>query len=85
MCESCECIPCNVCGAAVENGICFGCGEQPDNCECELLEEELAYDEDEDFDDEDDEDFDDEEEEEEEEEEDEEEDDEDFDEDDEDW
>jgi len=85
MCESCGCIPCDACGAPVENGICAGCGEAPDNCTCELPEEELAYDEEEDFED-DDEDFDDEDDDEEEEEEEYEDDDEDEDEDDdEDW
>lgn len=87
MCESCGCIPCDVCGAPLEDGTCAGCGEKPDSCTCELLEEELAHDEeledDEDFDDEDEEeDEDDDEDEEEEEYED---DDEDEDEDDEDW
>ncbi|HNY76684.1 MAG: hypothetical protein RBS72_10365 [Sedimentisphaerales bacterium] len=89
MCESCGCIPCDACGAPLANGTCAGCGETHDNCTCELLEEELAYDEDEDFED-DDEDLDDEEEEDDEDEDEEEEEyeddeDEDEDEDDEDW
>lgn len=85
MCESCGCIPCDACGAPVQNGICAGCGEMTDNCTCELPEEEFAYD-DEDFED-DDEDFDDEDEDEDEEEEEEEyeDDDEDDEDEDEDW
>ncbi|MDI6449665.1 hypothetical protein [Anaerobaca lacustris] len=85
MCDLCGCVPCDVRDNPVQGGICVGCGEQPDGCTCELLDEEekLAYDE-EDLDDEGDEDLDDDEDLEEEEEEEEEE--EDFDdEDDEDW
>lgn len=85
MCESCGCIPCDVCGVPLENETWAGDGETLDNCASELLEEELAYDDDEDFED-DDEDFDDEDEDEEEEEEEEEyEDDDEDDEDEEDW
>ncbi len=68
MCESCGCIPCDACGAPLANGTCADCGEKPDRCTCELLEEELAYDEDEELEDDEDEDFDEEEDEEEEEE-----------------
>jgi hypothetical protein len=51
MYDSCGCTPCTECGAPVEDGVCSGCGEKPGNCTCELLDEELDYeDEDEDED-----------------------------------
>lgn len=81
MCESCGCVHCDACGAPLDGGICSTCGEKPDVCTCELLDEELDYEEEEDFDDDEDE-----EEDEDEEDEDEDEDEEDFDdEEDEDW
>lgn len=67
MCDSCGCTPCNVCGAPIEDGVCSGCGEKPNNCTCEPLDEEFDYEEeeeeeeeDEDLDDEEDEDYEDE-------------------------
>jgi hypothetical protein len=71
MCDVCGCGPCVACGALIEDGLCSGCGEKPENCTCELLEEELDYEdepdeeeedeeEDDDYDDDDDDDYDDE-------------------------
>jgi hypothetical protein len=56
MCDSCGCTPCTECGAPVEDGVCAGCGEKPGNCTCELLDEELDYEEEDDEDEEEDED-----------------------------
>jgi hypothetical protein len=52
MCDSCGCTPCIECGAPVEDDVCSGCSEKPGNCTCELLDEELNYEE-EDYEDED--------------------------------
>jgi hypothetical protein len=52
MCDSCGCIPCTACGASILDGVCSGCGERPDDCTCEPLDEKLEY-EDQDEEDED--------------------------------
>ncbi len=47
MCDSRGCVPSDACAAPVEDAICFICGEKPDDCACEPLDEELNYEEEE--------------------------------------
>lgn len=63
MCDSCGCSPCVACGAPVEDGLCAVCGEKPDYCTCEPLDETVGdedeYEDDEDGEEEEDDDYDD--------------------------
>ena len=34
MCQTCGCAPCEICGAAIEDGVCSGCGEKAEDCVC---------------------------------------------------
>jgi hypothetical protein len=39
MCDTCGCTPCEVCGRAIEDGLCSGCDMPAADCICEPQEE----------------------------------------------
>jgi len=53
MCDSCGCLTCSGYGTLSVSGVCSDCGEKPDHCVCEPVDEELEYDEEQDGDDDD--------------------------------